>query len=51
MTNISLFDFEPSKTTSRARFFEEIEPHLPILVSALRLLSGVDCDYQAYLLP
>jgi IS5 family transposase len=30
MTNLSLFDFEPSKTTSRARFFEEIEPHLPI---------------------
>ena len=30
MTNLSLFDFEPSKTTSRARFFEELEPHLPI---------------------
>jgi len=30
MTNISLFDFEPSKTTSRAKFFEEVEPHLPI---------------------
>lgn len=30
MTNLSLFDFEPSKTTSRAKFFEEVEPHLPI---------------------
>ena len=30
MSNISLFDFEPSKTTSRAKFFEQIEPHLPI---------------------
>ena len=30
MTNQSLFDFEPSKTTSRARFFAEVEPHLPI---------------------
>ena len=30
MTNLSLFDFEPSKTTSRAKFFEDIEPHLPI---------------------
>ena len=30
MTNVSLFDFEPSKTTSRAKFFEEVEPHLPI---------------------
>jgi len=30
MQNLSLFDFEPSKTTSRARFFEEVEPHLPI---------------------
>ena len=30
MTNLSLFDFEPSKVTSRARFFAEIEPHLPI---------------------
>lgn len=30
MVNISLFDFEPAKTTSRARFFAEIEPHLPI---------------------
>ena len=30
MTNLSLFDFEPSKITSRARFFAEVEPHLPI---------------------
>ena len=30
MQNLSLFDFEPTKTTSRARFFAEIEPHLPI---------------------
>ena len=30
MPNVSLFDFEPSKTTSRAKFFEQIEPHLPI---------------------
>lgn len=30
MSNFSLFDFEPTKKTSRARFFEEIEPHLPM---------------------
>ncbi|MCL1986553.1 MAG: IS5 family transposase [Firmicutes bacterium] len=30
MNNLSLFDYEPSKVTSRARFFAEIEPHLPI---------------------
>ena len=30
MKNISLFDYEPVKKTSRARFFEEIEPHLPL---------------------
>jgi len=30
MENMSLFDFEPSKQTSRARFFAEIEPYLPI---------------------
>ena len=30
MSNLSIFDFEPSKITSRARFFTEIEPHLPI---------------------
>jgi len=30
MSNLTLFDFEPSKTTSRAKFFAEIEPHLPI---------------------
>lgn len=30
MENLSLFDFEPTKTTTRARFFAEIEPHLPI---------------------
>jgi len=30
MQNTSLFDFEPTKTTSRARFFAEVEPHLPI---------------------
>jgi len=30
MQNLSLFDFEPTKTTSRARFFAEVEPHLPI---------------------
>ena len=30
MPNLSLFDFEPTKITSRAKFFAEIEPHLPI---------------------
>ena len=30
MTNLSLFDFEPTKITSRARFFSEVEPFLPI---------------------
>ena len=30
MSNQSLFDFEPSKITSRAKFFVEVEPHLPI---------------------
>ena len=30
MTNLSLFDFEPSKVTSRARFFSEVGLHLPI---------------------
>jgi len=30
MQNLSLFDFEPTKTTSRARFFAEVEPFLPI---------------------
>ena len=30
MSNLSIFDFEPSKITSRARFFTEIEPYLPI---------------------
>ena len=30
MENVSLFDFEPVKTTSRAKFFAEVEPHLPI---------------------
>ncbi len=29
MKNISLFDYEPAKKTSRAKFFEEIEPHIP----------------------
>lgn len=31
MQNMSIFDFEPSKKTSRARFFAEVEPHLPIV--------------------
>jgi IS5 family transposase len=30
MANVSLFDFEPTKQTSRGRFFEEIEPFLPM---------------------
>jgi IS5 family transposase len=30
MTSLSLFDYEPSKTTNRAKFFAEIEPHLPM---------------------
>ena len=40
MTNLSLFNFEPSKTTSRARFFAEIEPHLPI-ADWLRVISPI----------